>query len=346
MADGDIKNNDAASFAVAVPKSASNQTVRDYFRAGDRDSVYEDNLKNPSPGHSNKTLATHKGALLYSTEQMSLVAPTITHTAHTVTDWCSDKLTIVGDDGKFSSATWLAGSQVWPATTTYQRADNFNTTLGSITNVITGSTINQVTGNIANSSTGSSLRANYGHTQNVFSGQVVNIVNTGITVQGLGERSIVPDHKVVASRSLALAVSPAAGAAPWFSLLGKLAVWGGGMSAICQGGLNLADSVVTEIVGGATKSDVDDVKVAMETSLAEVAAITSGVLILQAMVAAAGAAATRAAQAEIITAPLSIQMVGGAIKFTAGTTVMTLGPEGMLVNSPIFNYSGLRAQFD
>ena len=122
VADGDIKDNNPVSFAVAVPKSAMDPTVRDYLRLGDQDSHYESKLENPS---TCDTLATHAGALIYSTEQVSLVAPAIIQTASAVSDWSDDKLTIVGKDGKFSSATWLAGSQAWPATTTYQRADDW-----------------------------------------------------------------------------------------------------------------------------------------------------------------------------------------------------------------------------
>ena len=329
MADGDTKDNNPVSFAVVVPTSATDQTARNYLRLGDEDSVYESNLENPSDSHSNDTLTTKAGALIYSTEQVNLVAPTITQTANIVSDWSSDKLSIVGKDGKFSSATWLAGSQTWPATTTFQRADDFNTTLGSITNVITGNTINQVTGNIANSSVGASLRANMGLTQNVFSGQLVDIVNQTISVRGLGQRSIVPIHQVVASESLTLAVSPLAANPWWLSLLGKFAVWGGAVSAACQGGLNLTDSIATEIVGAATKSDVEDVKDAMKASLAEVAAITSGVLVMQAMVIAAGAATIIAAKADEVAAPFGIQITEGEVKIWAGPSSFVITPIGI-----------------
>ncbi len=334
MADGDTQGNNPVSFAAVVPKSAKDQTVRNYLRLGDADSVYESKLENPSTCHSNATLATHPGALLYSTEQVSLVAPAIIQTAGAVTDWSDDKLSIVGKDGKFSSATWLAGSQTWPATTTFQRADDFNTTLGSITNAITGNTISQVLGNIANSSVGSSLRANYGHTQNVFSGQVVDIVNRSITVKGLGPRSIAPTHKVVASSSVSLAVSPTAAVAPWFTVLDKIAVWGSAVSAACQGGLNLANSIVTEAVGAATGSDVEDVKDAMKASLASVAAITSGVLILQAMVAAAGAVAAVSASAQATAAPTSMTLTPTSIYLRTLTATLTLGPAGLTVSGP------------
>lgn len=332
MADGDIKDNNPVSFAVVVPKSATDQTVRDYLRLGDEDSTYEGKLENPS---TTDTLATHAGALIYSTEQVSLVGPTITQTASIVSDWSSDKLSIVGNDGKFSSATWLAGSQTWPATTTFQRADDFNTMLGSTTNVITGNSITQYVGNTASAGLGSTMRSNNGHTQNIFSGQVVNITNKSIAVQGSGQISVVPDYKIVSSNSVTLAVSPAAGIAPWASLLGKIAVWGGAVSAACQGGLNLADSIVTEVVGAATKSDVEDVKDAMKASLAEVATITSGVLILQAMAAAAGIAAGITGRANAAAAPSRIEITQAGVFIRAGITQMAISSAAIETSTAI-----------
>lgn len=345
MADGDTQDNNPVSFAAVIPTSAKDQTVRNYLRLGDTDSIYEDKLRTQSTSTSNHTLATHPGALIYSTEQVSVVAPVITQTAQIVTDWSDDKLSIVGKDGKFSSATWMAGSQTWPATTTFQRANNFNTTLGSITNVITGNTISQVLGNIANSSIGSSLRANMGHTQNVFSGQVVDIVNTGITIKGWGKSQITPSYNLVSSQSLNLAVTPAAAVAPWVSVLKSASTGIALGSAACQIILNVADGVVTEIVGAATESDVEAVKDAMKASLAEAATITSLVLLVQAMVAAAGIAAGIAARAEAASSPASIKMTPASVTIEALGAIMTLSAAGLSVNGPIINTAGLQVNF-
>ncbi|MEJ0020552.1 MAG: hypothetical protein WDN25_29185 [Acetobacteraceae bacterium] len=344
MSDTDIKSDSDTSFAVVVPNSSTDATVRDYLRLGNPDTTYEGTLKDFSSS-TGGNLGTSAGALIYSTEQVQLAAPTINQVASVFSGWSGDNLSVVGDSSAVVSATRTWGSSDWPATATFQRADSFNTTLGTVTNLITGNSVTQWLGNDASTGTGGLLWSNYGTTQNVFGGQIVNMINGAIDVQGFGEVKIVPEYSIVAPTAISFAVTPAAGVATWATVIEKVAVWGGLISALAQDGLNATSSIATDVAGKQHSQNQSDMQDAMAAAAKEIAAATGAVLVLQAMAIAAGAAAALTAKVDAATAlgQVTISDVGVRIKGLASEILVD--DAGVTVRGPLQNFAGLSVQF-
>lgn len=331
MADGDIKQNDASHFSVLVPKSATDATVRDYLRLGDTDPADEATLRDPSRGQA---YSPAKGALVYSTEEIDLVAPTINQISGQQSDFAGDRLSYVGSGDHVVSATRTWGSAAYSATANFQWGNLFNTTMGNTASLVEGNSVTQWLGNDASTGIGSLLWSNYGSTQNVFGGQIVNIVNSGIDVQGFGEAKILNNYSLVAGTSLALGVTPAALTAPWAGVPEKLATIGTLIAAVTAG-LGSGATLGLEIWQAGDARDGAAVRDAMAGMLATTAAVTGAVVALQIMAVAAGAAALIAGTADSAAAAARIEIDAYSITFRAGNSAIGISPTNIYKSSPL-----------
>ncbi|MGO1077497.1 hypothetical protein [Inquilinus sp. CA228] len=342
--DTDVKQNDTTGYVIYVPNSAADTTVRDYLRLGDPDSTYELDLIDPTDGGTDKTLKTQKGALIYSTESVTLSGPTVTQFAKYVADWSSDNLSVVGTGSDFQSATWKGSSA--GATTTFQRVANLTTTLGSTTNLLTGNSMTQWLGNAASTGTGSLLWSNYGFTQNVFGGQIVNIINNTIDVQGIGETKIVPEYSVVAPTSITLSVSPASAISTYAKVIGGFAAFSGIASALVQDGLDAA-SVIDPEIEGSRDTGLDSMRDAMARVTDEIITASALIAVMQAMAIAAGAAAAISAKLNSSIAPSRIKITEDGVTIRgAMAATMDIGASGINIFADSFNFNGTQVNLD
>ena len=285
------------------------------------------------------------GLLLYSNDTVQVFAPKIKQMTSDFSAWSGERMSVVGDSTGLMTASRTWGTAAWPATVEFQRANTMNSTLGSVTNMITGNTMSSYLGNYATSSSGSKLTAHYGVNQNVTGGHIVNIVNDAVTVQGFGQTAIGKAFNQVVSGQVRIAVNPAAGVSPAAKVAAKVAIVSGLLSALSQAGLNLASNVGTSVDGAASAQDVNQMKSVLAKGFEEVLAASSAVLVMQAMALVAGIWAAATAEAEFLTAGSSIWATNQAIRIKVGGTRMAITSAGISANTPTINNNAVEILF-
>ena len=323
MSDADIIANCSANFIVGVPTSASppGQTPPDwesYLRLGQSNNNDESAL---SQGQS-----FPDGVLIYSTDSVQLVGPTFNQ-------WSGDSLSVVLDDKTVMSANYRMGGG-GGASATYQVGAAMNTTIGTITNLITGNSITQWLGNDASTGLGSLLWSNYGTTQNVFGGQNVNIINSNIDVQGWGDTKIVNTTTTTATSNILLCVSPAAvaGGVPATAVTSKMALVAGIVSTIAEVMMDIVDDSVVAGVG--SRDDSNAMQAAMKASIGLVTTASAAVLVIQAMTIAAGQIAKAAAAGAEASAIAGIRISPAGVLIAAGVTKLFVS-EGTISSTSV-----------
>lgn len=271
------------------------------------------------------------GTLIYSNDTLQLFAPTISQTTSEFSHWSSDTLSVVGDSDGVISATRIWGSSSWPWSATFQRADAMNSTLGTTTNLITGNAITQWLGNDASTGTGGLLWSNYGLTQNLFGGQIVNIINTAIDVQGFGEVKVVQDYELEAAASIELVVSPPAGVVGTSAgaVVEKIAMIVGVVSALAEDVANGLAGINTEVQSAKHPTSDAQMRATMEAAFIEIAAASGAVLVTQAVAATAGVLAKSAAEAAAAAAVAGIKITPAGILLQTGPTKVWIDMGGI-----------------
>jgi hypothetical protein len=317
-------------FSVEVPAT----NTMDFLRLGDPDNAEESALPDkPSSSGTSGTSPFSAGILLYTTGVYELVAPTFT-------SWSGDSLSVIRNGGEVVSASYTLPSQ--PFTTTFQMAAQLNATIGNVSNFVTGNELNYWLGNSASTGLGGLLWSNVGLTQNVFGGQIVNVINSAIDVQGIGEAKLQTGFELVASGDIDLLISPAANASA-SALMGKYQKW----AAIVGAAVPLAGTAINDVqtsVAGALTSNSEKMRDVMIASFSELSAMTAAVVVLQAAVALAGLKAKAAAAAAIGASAASIEMSSAGITLTVGASRMVLTDSGAYFDTFEIGWQGLQLQ--
>ncbi len=291
--------------------------------------------------------------LIYSSNTVQLFAPTISQTTNELSSWSSDNLSVIADSSNVISATRSWGSGDWPASATYQRVDAMNSTLGTTTNLVTGNAMTQWVGNDASTGLGGLLWSNYGHTQNVFGGWIVNMINSAIDVQGFNEVKILTDYQVDALAAIRLLVTEGSEISGLTSsTIAKVGWITAAVSALALAGLNLTSSVSVDRTGAAATQPTTDaasgsvtpssntslnsaMRTAMETSFVEVTAASALILLTQAMAIAAGVAANFEGAAAQASAGAGLEITPLGILMQAGPTKMLIDATGIAATAPV-----------
>ncbi len=294
----------------------------------------------PPAAPPNSPAFNSHGALLHSTDAIDLFAPLINQTAKTLTtntdvrtDFTSDTLATLFNGSQIASITRVAPDSTGIlSTSSVQVADNYATLIGSALSTIAGSSATAWTGNDASTGVGSLLWSNCGTTQNVFGGQVVNILNGGIDVQGFGEAKLT-DFSVVAPTSIKLAVSPLVAMQVTANSVITVITALNGVIAAAASVLAIAaaatpTSGANDRDSAALRSRMNDYQQEMRTVLALVFAVQILAIVAGRVATVAATAAGALPMARIVMDPLEIVL-------SAGGTTVTIGPMGFKVVTPV-----------
>lgn len=333
MADQSTVDNTGTYYSVNVPAPS----MQSYMRLGQPDTGAENALStSPTPGDGTASGNFGPGVLLYTQGQYQQVAPV-------VTSWSGDSLSAVKDGNSLVNATYGSAS----AQFTYNFAVEalFNNTVGNVSNFITGNQLAYWIGNSASTGLGGLLWSNVGLTQNVFAGQIVNLINKNIDIQGVGEAKVQTSFDVLTGASIDLLVSPGA-------TVSAAAIAGGirtalvSVSAIGAAALAIASEMQTGISGDLS-SDPDTLRKNFSDSAKELVGATAAVFLLQAVVASAGRAVQAIAEAAKLTATAKVKVdeVGITLQYGVDSALMVTadgvyikGPE-LMASVPIVTYA-------
>ena len=266
-----------------------------------------------------------KGVVIYSNDTIQTSAPTISQTTNEFTSWSADSLSVVLNGDEVMSASRNYGSGGWSAQ--FTRADQMNTTLGTTTNAITGQSITQWLGNDASTGLGGLLWSNFGTTQNVFGGQVVNLFDWDIDVQGSFATKIQGQSTSVATQGFTFAVIPIAGAARYksYATVGKINFVAGLIATAVEVAMDILSDVEV------TKSSDDDsaMRDATKRAFEAVATASTAIVVLQAMTALMGLIAYAYGKTAWDACTAGIKISDGMVVIKAGASEFQLSTTGV-----------------
>ncbi|MEJ0014967.1 MAG: hypothetical protein WDN25_00080 [Acetobacteraceae bacterium] len=273
-----------------------------------------------------------EGVLLYSNSAINLAAPAISQTTSEYSRFSGDSLSVVHDGKVAVSSTYT--TPAFPFTSTYQILNEMNVTVGAVSNMITGNNLTYWQGNDASTGVGSLLWSNFGTTQNVFGGQIVNIINSSIDVQGLGESKLQEAYGLDVTTSIDLLVSPVVVSSQASTAL--LASQFRANLVVVASIVEAAGVLLTTMQTGITSDVVKNSKAMRDLMIAqyaELSTVTAVVVVMQALAVLAGLKSQVAAEAAKAGATAKISMIDGQLTLSAGGTALILSPLGMRVNT-------------
>jgi hypothetical protein len=284
------------------------------------------------PANASSSATYPTGVLIYSNQNVNLASPVISQSASEYTSFTGDNLSVVHDGKIAVSATYTTPG--FPFTSTYQLLAAMNVTVGPVSNFLTPTALTYWLGNDASTGLGSLLWSNFGTTQNVFGGQIVNIINSSIDVQGLGESKLQDSYGLDVTTTLDLVVSPlVAGSEASTALLSaKYRTYLAMVAAAVQAAGVLGNVLETGITADVV-SNASAMRKLMITGFAELSAMTAAVIIMQSLAVLAGLKSQAAAAAAKDGATAKISMMNGQITLTAGGTLLALSPFGFRVST-------------
>lgn len=316
MSDQSTVDNTGNYYSINVP-APSMQT---YLRLGAPDSSAESNLSTtPAAGNVTSANGFDSGMLLYTQGEYQLATPVST-------TWSGDSLSAVLDGNTLVGASYTAANMRVTYNYSNVRA-LFNTTVGSVSNVTIGNQLAYWLGNSASTGVGGLLWSNYGLTQNVFAGQIVNVINQNIDVQGLGEAKVQKDYEVLTTTGIDLLVAPAAGITV-ATAIGPITAILAGLGAV-GAAISASLSAAKTGLSGDLTTDPTTLRDNLQTSTQELAALTGIVVALQAVVSIGGIIASSAAKGAKATAVSQISLSAAGVMLTAGTNRMLISPTGL-----------------
>lgn len=328
MADGQSGIDDTATYySVDVPSAK----VSGYFRIGDPDDAVEANLPDtPTPGTVVNGANFASGIVLYTSGHYQVVTPV-------VSTWSGDSLSVTKNGSALVSASYTLPSQ--PLTMNFQMQDVTASTIGNLSNFIAGNQLAYWIGNSASTGVGGLLWSNFGVTQNVFGGQVVNVINNSIDVQGWAEAKLSTSAELLAQTGIDLLVSPTAvTSAP--AILGR----GKQLTSVIATITALSGTAISDVqtsVAGAFTSDPTKMRDVMIASFAELSTVTAAVLVLQAMVALAGLTVSGEAEAARAVNTAAVKLADGRVTVQVGATSMIVTANGIYFSGGEIGFGGL-----
>ena len=314
-----------------------------------------DNAASPSkPSDATAAPFGGTGIVLHSEEQITSFAPAINNKASAITNsvddittWSENAVSAVYANSEHTKIAVLSGTTMpisnFVCNANFQIADNLSSIVGNSISTIGGNAATIWTGADASTGLGSLLWSNFGYTQNVFAGQIVNMINGSVDMQGLKD-SKYSDFDVLAPKKIDLCVAPVADAAKWSNRLATLSKAITLASMATVGGLTIAMEAVT----------ANDADSAWNSQLPAEQALSAANAKLQSVLATyrtdmlALGALTVAVQVASIVAGLAILGVGkkastlraswititsDSIELSAGGTKVTIGPDGFQVDA-------------
>ncbi|MDE2515737.1 MAG: hypothetical protein KGL12_06915 [Rhodospirillales bacterium] len=297
------------------------------MRLGQPDTNAENTLStSPTPGDATSSGNFNPGVLLYTQGQYQQVAPV-------VTSWSGDSLSAVKDGNTLVNASYTAPSAQF--TYNFGIEAVFNTTIGNVSNFVTGNQLAYWVGNSASTGLGGLLWSNVGLTQNVFAGQIVNLINKNIDIQGVGEAKVQRDFEVLTGQTIDLLVNPAATVSA-AAIAGAIRTGLVSLSAIGVAALAIASEMQTGISGDLT-SDPETLRKNFKDSAKELVGATAAVFLLQAVVASAGRAVQAVAQSAKAAAAAKLSMGEIGVTIQAGpNSALMITADGVYIKGPEF----------
>ena len=291
-----------------------------YFRLGEADSTAETSELLPKPAGETGSYSTNfdPGILLYTNGHYQQIM-----SQHT--QWSSDSLSINTNGTDVVAANYV--SPGGGATINFQKQSIYNSTLGDSSNFLTGNQLNYWLGNSASTGLGSLLWSNLGVTQNVFGGQVTNIYNTGIDVQGFGETKIQESYDLTTTGGLTLSVQ----ALPAYlgcieKISAAISLITIAMSAVALTGSDLLQEFKAKSGPDDTANDTNtyaqNIRSALTESLTDLEVITGAIGTVQLIVTLTGLTMSRLAKAASATALSGIQILPTGVGIIIGGEVV------------------------
>ncbi|MBS0558688.1 MAG: hypothetical protein JSR21_01405 [Proteobacteria bacterium] len=314
MSDNGSKiDNTGTYYSVDVPAP----DMQSYLRLGQPDSDVEKSLSAaPKAGTIKTENGFDSGVLLYTQGHYQTVAPA-------VTTWSGDTLSAVRSGNYLVSASYVTPDL--PYAVNYSSQLVYSTTFGNVSNFVTGNQLAYWLGNSASTGVGGLLWSNVGLTQNVFAGQIVNVISDSIDVQGWREAKGQVVADTIASTSVGLAVSPATGVTVE-AIAGSVKLKLGRANAIVAAILAAGSQAAIGITGDIT-ADPDALRIALQVSGGALGVASTAVLLLQAVVASSGLAVKAALDSGLATDGLLIG--NGQVELWSAASKLILTPNGI-----------------
>lgn len=313
----DVKDDTGSTYSVYVPSTNA------YLRLGSADTSFETATQFPSAEGD-----FVDGAFINTSGTVNINADgPVNIVAQAVNITSTDHFQAVyGADNLLSSASWQ-GPNV--ASVSYQAALAFNLNVANTANMLVGNSLTYWLGNDASTGTGSLLWSNFGHTQNIFGGQVVNLTNNMFEVQGYGGGAYTSSTNVAVSNTVDIGQAPNA-----IAMTGTARALVKSMGTIAKvASMIAADLTLGEVIAVGTAlnytSSEKAIKGTMIATMAEIAAVETCVLVMQAMTISAGLIASSATDAPKLTAlsitpgTLQLTAMGSRAVWSAVSTMMT-----------------------
>ena len=274
-----------------------------------------------------------KGVVIYSNDTLQTFAPSINQTTSEFSQWQDDSLSVVMNGSDVMAANRTLGSSGWSAS--FQRAAQLNTVLGSITTAITGQNITQWLGNDASTGLGSLLWSNYGSTQNVFGGQVVNLINSSVDVQGWGETKVGSDITTVATGSIILAANPVAAAVgvSATAVSNRISMAVGIIATAVEVAMDIISDVTVTEMGKVNGQNSADMRTATDVAFGAIGAASVAVLVIQAMAIITGVVASVTGSVAGKTPLAGIILSEYGTQIQCGTSVIYMSSAGGIYTS-------------